>query len=347
MLQVYLKTFLTSGLVALLATPLYIIFAKRRGIVDKPGARKVHRKAMPTTGGIVMWVAFLVGILFAFNSAPLFMKPFTDRMAGLTLGAFIIILLGLYDDIKGISPKGKLAGQVLAAIALMGYGFVITELTNPFGTGKLMLGIFSIPFTLIWIVGVTNAMNLSDGLDGLAAGISGIVVIFILAAALKQGNFVVAFLALALAGSALGFLPYNFSPARIFMGDTGSMFLGFALSAIAIEGYQKSTAIVTLLVPIIALAVPIMDTALSILRRSVRKSKVFTADKEHIHHKLLIERESQRGVVLSLYFLTTCFGLIALSFQDLKGIYGIAALVIVSVVTYRWLKISGFLEFRR
>ncbi len=347
MLQIYLKTFLTSGLIALVATPLYIIFAKKRGIVDKPSARKVHRKPMPTTGGIVIWIAFLVGILFAFNSAPLFMEPFSDRIIGLVLGGFIIILLGLYDDIKGISPKGKLACQILAAIALMGYGFVIRELTNPFGTGQLALGIFSIPFTLIWIVGVTNAINLSDGLDGLAAGISGIVAIFILAAALSQGNFVVAFLALALAGSALGFLPYNFSPAKIFMGDTGSMFLGFALSAIAIEGYQKSTAVVTLLVPIIALAVPIMDTALSILRRSVRKTKVFAADKEHIHHKLLLERESQRGVVLSLYFLTACFGLIALSFQDLKGIYGIAALAIVSMVTYRWLKISGFLEFKR
>jgi UDP-GlcNAc:undecaprenyl-phosphate GlcNAc-1-phosphate transferase len=333
-------------LIAVVATPLYIIFAKKRGITDKPTARKVHREAMPTTGGIVIWIAFLIGVLFAFHFAPLFMEPFTHRFAGLVLGGFIIILLGLYDDIKGINPKGKLIGQILAAIALMGYGFIIEELTNPFGVGKLALGVFSVPVTLVWIIGITNAINLSDGLDGLAAGISGIVSTFICIAALREGNFVVTFLALALTGAAFGFLFYNFPPAKIFMGDTGSMFLGFVLSAIAIEGYQKSTAVVTLLVPIIVLAIPIMDTALSIIRRVARKSKVFTADKEHIHHKIFLERRSQRKTVLSLYFLTTCFGLIALSFQGLRGIYGILALVLVGIVTYRWLKISGFLEFR-
>ena len=139
-LQVYLKPFLLSGLVSLALTPFYIAFARKRGVVDKPGRRKVHRKTMPTAGGIVIWAAFLVGILFAFNAAPLFMEPFVDRFAGLALGGFIIVLVGLYDDIKGIRPKGKLAGQVLAACALMGYGFIIENLGDPFGDGKLALG---------------------------------------------------------------------------------------------------------------------------------------------------------------------------------------------------------------
>lgn len=343
----YFKVFLISGLTAFIATPLYIIFARRRGIVDKPNARKVHKVPMPTSGGIIMWIAFVAAILFAFNFAPYFMAPFSYRFAGIVSGTFVIILLGLYDDIKGINPKGKLVGQVLAAIALMSHGFVIEKLTNPFWGGELPLGIFSVVFTLVWIVGITNAINLSDGLDGLAAGISGIAATFIFLAAVRQDNFIVAFLSAALAGAAFGFLPYNFSPARIFMGDTGSMFLGFLLSAIAIEGYQKSSAVITLLVPIIVLAVPIVDTGLSIARRIARKAKIFSADKEHIHHKLFIEHPSQRKVVLSLYFLTACFGLVAVSLQDLRGAYGAIALILVGMITYRWMKSSGFLKFKR
>ncbi|MFH1856648.1 MAG: MraY family glycosyltransferase [Candidatus Omnitrophota bacterium] len=346
MLGDYLKIFFISGLIAFLATPLYMLFAKKRRIVDKPSARKVHKKPMPTTGGIVIWMAFMVGVFFAFKFNPYFMAPFSERFAGIIFGSFVIILLGLYDDIKGIYPRGKLYGQIFAAIALMNYGFVIETLTNPFGPGQLSLGILSVPFTLIWILGFTNAVNLSDGLDGLAAGVSGIAAIFIFIAACWHNNYVVAFLTLALAGSVFGFLPYNFSPAKIFMGDTGSMFLGFILSAIAIEAYQKSTAVVTLLVPIITLAVPIIDTALAIVRRVARKAKIFSADREHIHHKLLIERASHKKVVLSIYFLTICFGLIALSMQDLRGIYGALALIIVGIATYRWLKAAGFLKFR-
>lgn len=347
MIEDYCKVFLISGIASFIATPLYIIFAKRRGIVDKPNARKMHKVPMPTSGGIVMWAAFVTAILFAFNFAPYFMAPFSDRFAGIVEGSFIIILLGLYDDIKGINPKGKLAGQIFAAIALMSHGFIIENLANPFWGGELRLGIFGVIFTLIWIVGITNAVNLSDGLDGLAAGISGISAVFIFLAAVRHDNFIVAFLSVALAGAALGFLPYNFSPARIFMGDTGSMFLGFTLSAIAIEGYQKSTTAITLLVPIIALAVPIVDTGLSIARRVARRVKIFSADKEHIHHKLFTELSSQRKVVLSLYFLTICFGLVALSLQDLRGIYAAVALIMVGMITYRWLRICGLLQFRR
>lgn len=348
MKQEFIKIFLISTLISLCATSFYIVFAKKARLVDRPNAsRKIHKKPMPTTGGIVIWAAFLTAVLFSFNFEPVIMEPFTQRLAGIVLGSFLIVLLGFYDDMKSINPKVKLLGQVLAALALMAYGFIIEELSNPFGHGKLTLGILSVPVTLFWVVAITNAVNLSDGLDGLAGGISGIVSIFIFIAAVRENNLVVGFLALALAGSAIGFLPYNFYPARIFMGDTGSMFLGFTLSAIAIEGCQKSTAAVTLLVPVFALAVPIIDTGLSIVRRIIRKRKVFSADKEHIHHKFFSERRSQKKTVISLYLLTLYFGLIALSFQNLTGVFGVGAFIIVGLATLFWLKSARLLEFRK
>lgn len=345
MIRDYLATFCVSGAAALVLTPIVRAIAIGLGIVDKPGGRKVHRGNMPTMGGVAIAVAFFAGTLVAFHAIPGAMDRFSLKYAGFCVGASIVVILGVIDDIKPLRARPKLFVQVIAAAVLVACGFVVEEFTVPF-VGKVSLGFLGVIFTLIWIIGITNAINLLDGLDGLAAGVSAISSFFIFLSAIDQHEYVVAFLAFALVGACAGFLPYNFYPARIFMGNPGSMFLGFTLSAISVVSFQKSKTIITLFVPVIALGVPIIDTTLAIVRRLAKKKHIFQADKEHIHHKLLFREESQRRVVLSLYFLSTCFGMIALSFRGIKGLYAIAALVIVVVVTYRWMKDSGFLDFK-
>lgn len=345
MLRYFLATFFVSGAVALMLTPIVRAVALALGIVDKPGGRKVHRNNMPTLGGIAIAAAFFAGTLVAFHAVPGAMDRFSLKFAGFSVAAAMIVILGIIDDIRPMKAKPKLLVQIIAAAVLVACGFVVEEFTVPF-VGKVSLGFMGIIFTMIWIVGITNAINLLDGLDGLAAGVSGISSFFIFLSALDQHEYVVAFLAFSLVGACAGFLPYNFYPARIFMGNPGSMFLGFVLAAISVVSFQKSRTIITLFVPVIALGVPIIDTTLAIVRRLAKKKHIFQGDKEHIHHQLLFREESQRRVVLSLYFLSTCFGMIALSFRGIKGLYAIAALLVVIAVTYRWMKDSGFLDFK-
>lgn len=345
MLRDFLATFFISGAVALILTPIVRTIAIALGIVDKPGGRKVHRSNMPTMGGIAIAVAYFAGTLVAFHAVPGAMDRFSLKFAGFSVAAAMIVILGIVDDIRPLRARPKLFVQIIAAAILVACGFVVEEFTIPF-IGKVSLGFMGVIFTMIWIVGITNAINLLDGLDGLAAGVSGIASFFIFLSAVDQHDYVVAFLAFALVGACAGFLPYNFYPARIFMGNPGSMFIGFVLAAISVVSFQKSRTIITLFVPVIALGVPIIDTTLAIVRRLAKKKHIFQADKEHIHHKLLFREESQRRVVLSLYFLSACFGMIALSFRGIKGLYAIAALIIVVVVTYKWMKDSGFLDFK-
>lgn len=345
MLKYILATFFVSAVTVLIATPIVRRLALKFGVVDRPGGRKIHRKNMPTLGGLAIAVGFFAGTAVAFYAIPGAMDRFLLKFAGLCVGSAIIILLGVVDDVKGLKAKFKLSIQIIAAAVLISCGYTVEAVTVPF-VGKVYLGVFGAIFSALWIVGITNAINLLDGLDGLAAGVSAIVSFFIFLAAVDLHEYVVAFLALTMTGACAGFLPYNFYPARIFMGNPGSMFLGFVLSAISIVTFQKSRTIITLFVPIIALGIPIIDTFLAIARRIYKKRHIFQPDKEHIHHKLLFREESQRRVVLTLYFLSTCFGMIALSFRGIKGVYAIIALVIVVLVTLKWIKDSGFLDFR-
>lgn len=345
MVRYFLTTFFISGAVAIILTPLIRKVAIALGIVDKPGGRKVHRKNMPTLGGIAIAAGFFAGTVVAFQALPGAMDRFSLKFSGLCVASVIILALGVIDDIRPLKAKIKFLIQILAASILIACGFVVGEVTIPF-VGKIPLGFFGIIFSVLWVVGITNAINLLDGLDGLAAGVSGIASFFIFISAVEQHDYVVAFLAFALAGACVGFLPFNFYPARIFMGNPGSMFLGFMLAAISIVTFQKSSTIITLFIPVIALGVPIIDTGLAIVRRLAKGRRIFQADKEHIHHKLLFREESQRRVVLSLYFLSTCFGMIALSFKGIKGFYAVIALLIVILVTYKWMRDSGFLDFR-
>ncbi|MDD5072266.1 MAG: MraY family glycosyltransferase [Candidatus Omnitrophica bacterium] len=345
MIRYFLTSFFISAAAAIVFTPIVRRLALALGVVDKPGGRKVHRQNMPTLGGIAIAAAFFAGITVAFRAVPGAMGTFSLKFAGLCVGSAIILLLGVIDDIVPLKAKLKLVFQVIAASILIGCGFTVEEVTIPF-YGKFSLGISGAVFSMLWIVGIVNAINLLDGLDGLAAGVSAIASFFIFLSAVEQHDYVVAFLAFALTGACAGFLPFNFYPARIFMGNPGSMFLGFILAAISIVSFQKSSTVITLFIPVIALGVPIIDTLLAIVRRLAKKKHIFQADKEHIHHKLLFREESQRRVVLSLYFLSVCFGMIALSFRGIKGLYAIIALGVVILVTYKWMKDSGFLDFR-
>lgn len=345
MLKNFLAAFMISIITAAIFTPVIRKISLALGIVDKPGGRKVHRQNMPTLGGVAIAAGFFAGIIVAFKAVPGAMYTFSLKFSGLCVGSAIILILGVIDDIRPLRAKPKLFVQIIAASILIACGFTVGEVTIPF-LGKVSLGFFGIIFSLLWIVGITNAINLLDGLDGLAAGVSGIASFFIFLSAVEQHDYVVAFLAFALAGACAGFLPFNFYPARIFMGNPGSMFLGFMLAAISVVSFQKSNTIITLFIPVIALGVPIIDTLLAIVRRLAKNRHIFQADKEHIHHKLLFRGESQRRVVLSLYFLSTCFGMIALSFRGIKGSYAIAALAIVVIVTYNWMRDSGFLDFK-
>jgi len=285
-------------LVAYLATPVVRNLAIKIGAVDQPNARKVHKFPIPRLGGLGMYLSFMVALLFTL--------PLDAQTYGVLLGATLIVILGVIDDLVELSPKVKLVGQILAAITLVVFDVRISNLTVPF-EGMIFLGDFvSSLLTIIWVVGIVNTVNLIDGLDGLAAGTSAITALTLFLVALQKGQFVSAIMAIALMGSALGFLKYNFNPAKIFMGDTGSMFLGFVLAAISIEGALKSTATIALAVPILALGFPIFDTTIAIVRRYLNRVPIFQADKGHFHHKLVEKGLSHKQAVLVIYGICAC-----------------------------------------
>ncbi|WP_017756470.1 glycosyltransferase family 4 protein [Calidifontibacillus oryziterrae] len=305
-------------------TPIVKKFAIKIGAVDQPNQRKVHEKIMPRLGGLAIFISMLLGFAIA--------QPHSEYTWPLLIGATIIVLTGVFDDRFEISPKVKLLGQILAAAVVI-YGGVQVPLINlPFG-GTIDLGYFSIPFTLLWIVGITNAINLIDGLDGLAAGVSSIVLITIVTMALIMGNsmFVVIVASILLA-STLGFLVYNFHPAKIFMGDTGALLLGFMISVISILGFKNIT-VFSLVLPVLILGVPISDTLFAIIRRIVNKQPLSAPDKSHLHHCLLRLGFSHRKTVLIIYSMSAFFGVAAvmLSKSTLWGAALIITIVLLAV----------------
>lgn len=294
-------TLVICFLLALFVTPLVKIFAIKIGAVDKPNARKVHQKLMPRLGGLAIYISFLVGYLI--------LRPESEFMMPILIGSFIIILTGFLDDMLELSAKWKLVGQIAAAAVVIIGGVKIEMINLPFD-GQLELGWFAIPLTLLWIIGITNAINLIDGLDGLAAGVSSIVLITISTLAILDGNMFVVGIGVILLGSTLGFLVHNFNPAKIFMGDTGALFLGFMISVISLLGFKNVTAF-SLIVPVIILAVPISDTLFAIIRRIVNKKPLSAPDKSHLHHCLLRLGYSHRKTVLIIYAMSAFFGLSA------------------------------------
>lgn len=296
--------FLMAVSIALVTTPLVRWCAIRWGAIDMPNGRKIHHEPIPRLGGIGIYLAFVITALV--------FLPLSKNIQGILLGGTFIAILGIIDDFKELPAKVKLVGQILAALILIAFDIRIDFITNPINHHIYELGFWGLPLTVFWIVAATNTLNLIDGLDGLAAGVSSIASITLLIVALIERQGVVIFLTIILVGSALGFLKYNFNPAKIFMGDTGSMFLGFMLGAISILGLLKSATIIALMVSILALGLPIADTAFAIMRRLKNRQPIFQADKGHLHHRLIAAGLTQRQAVLLLYFMSALLGMNAI-----------------------------------
>jgi len=249
--------------------------------------------------------------------------------------AVLILILGIYDDIKGADAKTKFTVQIIAALIVVFSGIRINLITNPFDFGKSIdIGILSIPITVFWIIFITNAINLLDGLDGLAAGISCIISLVMFFIALYQHNNSIIAISIVLTGATAGFLRYNFNPAKIFMGDTGSLFLGFMLACISIKGSHKSAATVAFLIPVVAMGLPIIDTLLAITRRLTKGKNIFKADKEHIHHKLIDKGIPHKKAVLILYSISVMLGIIAFFLSLIKDEFVATILLAIAVIVF-------------
>lgn len=301
---------IASGIVAFLIavglTPAAARLARAVGAVDTPSDRRIHRRPTPRLGGIAIVVGFLVPAVF--------FVPVDAATRALIIGAVLIAALGMTDDIWGLSPATKLFGQIACAAVPVSAGLTIDHITIPFlGAGSL--GVLQYPLTILWFVAIVNMINFTDGMDGLAAGVAGIGAgtFAIIAASLDRAD--PAILAAALAGASAGFLVFNFHPAKVFMGDGGSMFLGFVLAGVAISGVMKSAAAVAVVVPLVILAIPILDTSFVILKRIKHGLPVYSADRSHFHHRFFNIGWGQRKTVLALYAWCGLMGAVALAMR--------------------------------
>ncbi len=338
-----IMAFIVATGVALIVTPAVILLAKRTGAMDKPDKRKVHKVPIPRIGGLGIYIAFIISVL----TTVIFSIPSAEmqrEVIGLIVSGSLMVALGLIDDYKNLPAKIKFLGQILIAMVLvLGFDVRIDFITDPFGD-YLYLEWAAIPATIFWLVGLTNTVNLIDGLDGLAAGIAAIAAITILLVALKQHFFLVAGLTAAIAGAASGFLFYNSHPAKIFMGDSGSMFFGFMLAGISVVGSMKSTATITLIVPILALGVPILDTTFAIVRRFLGGKPIFQPDKGHLHHRLLSLGFTQRQAVFLIYVVSAILGLSAIALTEVSSQIAILILVVVIISIFYGAKKLGVLR---
>lgn len=290
-------------------TPFIIKLANNIGAIDVPkDDRRVHKSPIPRLGGLGIFIGFLIPSIFL-------LKPDAKILATI-LASGIIVCMGIIDDIYPIKAKAKLAIQIFCACIITWAGIRIDFFTNPFKDSILIvLNMLSIPITIFWIVGITNTVNLIDGLDGLAAGISTIAALMLSIVAIISGQYKVAVLLMAVLGGAVGFLPHNFNPAKIFMGDTGSLFLGFILSVASIIGTIKGATVLAVIIPLLVLAIPILDTTFAIVRRFLAGKPIMEADKGHLHHRLLSKGLSQKKTVLYLYGVSALLGFSALFLQ--------------------------------
>ena len=336
---------LAAMAVAAVATPMVSRLALAIGAIDRPNERKVSDRAnIPLWGGLAVALGFFVGLGSALLLVP-GGETYRSHLEAMLVGGMLVLAVGAWDDRWTIRPLAKLAVQLFAAGVAISFGYQIDHITDPISRTVYDLPLWlSWTVTTIWIVIVTNSINLIDGLDGLCTGVSAIIAATLTVIAWQGGHLPGVVIGIALVGALLGFLPYNFPPAKIFVGDTGALFIGYTLSILALEGYQRVT-VITFIVPLLALAVPLLDTGLSILRRLRRRSNPMQADRQHIHHRLLLEHEgSHRPAVLSIYFLTACFCVIAVSFTRLEGYAAIVFLVVILLLTVRILRNLGFFE---
>ncbi|MFZ5799812.1 MAG: glycosyltransferase family 4 protein [Candidatus Omnitrophota bacterium] len=337
---------LSSFALAFLLMPFFIRFAYRFNLLDRPRGRKIHTRAVPTLGGIVIYLAFTLGLMLAFKMNPAFRQEFASYLVSLLIGSVAILVLGALHDTVDIQPVAKLMGQIIAALIIFIHGIRIEVITNPFGGILYLPQEISLLLTVAWMVAVMNAINLIDGLDGLAGGITVIGSTALLCIAFLKHDISSMFITIALIGSILGFLRYNFHPAKVFMGDTGSMFLGFILGVISIQGINKMATTVALLVPITAMGIPIYDTFLAIIRRLVTHKNMLHPDRKHLHYRLLGMGINQRKVVLFLYAVAVYFGLVAFLLVLLPIEFAFMLLLLLGLGVFVGMKAIGFMESR-
>jgi UDP-GlcNAc:undecaprenyl-phosphate GlcNAc-1-phosphate transferase len=289
--------------IAALATPIALQIGRRLHLYDAPdGRRKIHTGLIARTGGLAIAAGFLaplLGLLFVGNAFAADLKANEARMTAFLAGAVAILLLGVYDDVRGVGAGGKLVVQTAVGGLLWWAGLRFETVT--LGGDVIAFGMWSLPLTMLWVAGIINAMNLIDGLDGLAAGVAFFAALSLFIISLLDGNMMLGLFAAALAGSVLGFLFYNFAPALIFMGDSGSMTIGYVFAAAALWSAGKRSTALALALPVLALGLPIADTVLAFTRRTLSGQSPFHSDRKHIHHRLLDAGMSQRKAVLVLY----------------------------------------------
>jgi UDP-GlcNAc:undecaprenyl-phosphate GlcNAc-1-phosphate transferase len=340
-------SFVVAFTLAFALTPVAIRVAPKVGAMDTPkDERRMHAEPMPRFGGFGIFIgvtaALVVAALFLLPSLP---EQFRDdrisKLAGIIIGGALIYAVGVTDDVRGMSARVKFLLQIACACVVCLFGVRITFLTDLFGGGQTYIGdILSFLVTVVWIVGITNTINLIDGLDGLAAGVAAIASVSIAYTAfISVGMYTATVILTAVAGGALGFLPFNFHPARIFMGDGGALFLGFTLASISIIGPVKSATVIATIVPALVLGLPIFDTAFAILRRLADGRPIMEADKGHLHHRLMAAGMGQRQSVLTLYGISGVMGVTAVMFS--RGLTAEAVALFLIAVMFIYILLSG------
>ena len=334
----HLIAFLISVTVVLWTIPDVKTVALKFGIVDKPNARKIHKAPVARVGGVSIFTGTIIALLIVWRLGGFTTIPVEQQgeLWGLILGSVLFFCIGFADDLLNLSPFSRLLMQIVVATMSWVMGVRIDFLSIPF-SNLIQTDFLSLPITVIWLVGMANAINWIDGVDGLAAGVSGIAAVVMLIVTLFMDQPAAAVVAAALAGSALGFLRYNFNPAQIFMGDGGAYFMGFTLAGVGVIGLVKTTAITAVLLPYLILAVPILDMSAVILSRISKGKSPFIADKSHLHHWLLNAGISQRLTVLFIYALTLWVGSLAIGFSNIPSGWGyaIAATALLSYIGWQ------------
>ena len=336
--EVWIKIAFALGvafIIANLITPVVKSFAKTVGAMDIPDAKRhIHKTPTPRMGGLAIFLGFLLSVLV--------FADITAQIRGILLGAVLIVVVGAIDDVLNLNAWLKFGVQILAAIIAVLSGVIISVVTNPLlitDGQALTVGVLSVPVTVLWIVAVTNSVNLIDGLDGLACGVSAIASLSMLVVSMlvSDANANVAVVLAALCGACLGFIPYNLNPAKIFMGDTGALLLGYILATVSVIGMFKFYAIITFILPVLALAVPLLDTTFAFTRRILNGQSPFHADRGHFHHRLLDMGLNQKQAVAVLYAVSAILGLAAVVLTSTGVTKAIVAIIAFVIAVCIWL----------
>lgn len=342
----YLILFIVSLLGGLSVTYLTRKFATQYHIGTFPDPRKMHRSFMPHMGGLGIFFGFLSGLICSYIILPDYFEVIFINYSAVLGSTLIMITTGILDDTKGLNPAQKFLGQFVAVTILVLAGIQIKSIYNPFGT-MINLGFLSIPITYLWMIGISNAINLLDGLDGLAAGVSLVITTVFLISGFQNGDMATVIISLSLLGGIIGFLRFNYHPASIFMGDTGSLFLGFLIAAISIRAYEMQEGSIQLLIPIITLAIPIGDTSVAFFRRLNKGHHPFKADKDHLHHRLIYLGLSHRQAVHIIYFISLLYGFSAYFILSQATFLGAIVFILTVIVSFIGLQRIGYLEAQR